>query len=577
MVAGRASSDLALPARAGDAAPSSVTAVPPAAVRPRLSRPRSLRHVLGALTLASTLSMLALGGVSIALLARAEQDRFEAQLEVTARSLALGVDRRLGAAIAVVETLAASPSLGTGDLGAFEQQARAAAREGELVGLVDTEMRQRLNTMLPVGSAVLSRQVNIVRTGNEDHVRQTLSASGTLVSNVFLGARTRQHMVMASRRVDVMGAPHALTLGVPARELGAILREAQMGEGWVAAVLDRDLITTARTRAEDTIVGQPATAPVRALLGRQDSGLLRQIRTADGMLSTLAAARAPATGFSVAIAAPAPTILSGIGRVYGPFLALGLALTGVATALSVMVARRLLSAVDALAAPSPPSGSTGVREIDEAAERLRRTESARALLAGELSHRLKNVFAVATGLITAAARHAPEHRAFASALRERFLALAQATQWYALRPGQAATGGLRGLLRVVLAPYDGLDGASGGEPAITIEGDDVSLGPAASQALALATHELATNALKHGALGHGGRVRVRLTVRDDRLRFEWEETGGPAVSSPPSRLGFGTTLADATLARQLNGTLDREWRAEGLRVTASLPLTSLST
>ena len=105
------------------------------------------------------------------------------------------------------------------------------------------------------------------------------------------------------------------------------------------------------------------------------------------------------------------------------------------------------------------------------------------------------------------------------------------------------------------------------------DGPTLMLPPSTAVALALATHELATNAAKYGALSNdSGRVIVRWSVDNRALTFVWREEGGPAVA-PVSRTGFGTRLIKRTLAAELSGNAELVFEPTGLvcRVEAPLP------
>ena len=97
------------------------------------------------------------------------------------------------------------------------------------------------------------------------------------------------------------------------------------------------------------------------------------------------------------------------------------------------------------------------------------------------------------------------------------------------------------------------------------------LEPNKAQTLAVAVHELATNAAKYGALSvPGGKLRVEWTCpADGQLTFHWIEHGGPRVAAP-KRQGFGTRVMEAML-RQLQGTIEFEWQADGLRCVLTVP------
>ena len=107
---------------------------------------------------------------------------------------------------------------------------------------------------------------------------------------------------------------------------------------------------------------------------------------------------------------------------------------------------------------------------------------------------------------------------------------------------------------------------------IAMAGDDIELDRDTAAALALVLHEMATNAMKHGALGHdAGRVEVRWQIVQDTLRLVWSESGGPPVEGPPSASGFGTTVC-ARMMGQIRGTIRHQWRREGVLTEVVAPL-----
>jgi len=208
---------------------------------------------------------------------------------------------------------------------------------------------------------------------------------------------------------------------------------------------------------------------------------------------------------------------------------------------------------------------------------LKRVEQNKELLSQELSHRIKNIFAVVSALIALSAREHPEAKAFASAVRNRIGALARAHEF--VRPhsevSRPTVGDmtLHAFLEALFKPYANDDGSA----RVTIEGDDAIFDDQAATSVALLFHELATNAAKYGALSVvGGRVILRTELRDDRFVLTWTETGGPAVAGQPTREGFGTSLATLSVQGQLGGRLERIWRRDGLKVVADLPATALS-
>lgn len=208
---------------------------------------------------------------------------------------------------------------------------------------------------------------------------------------------------------------------------------------------------------------------------------------------------------------------------------------------------------------------------------LKRVEQSRELLSQELSHRIKNIFAVVSALIALSARQYPEAKAFAASFRTRINALARAHEF--VRPHtetSAPTVGtmtLHAFLETLFRPYTGPDG----EPRLRVTGEDTVFDDQAATSVALLFHELATNAAKYGALStEEGRVDLHTRHADDRFILEWREQGGPLVPGVPTKSGFGSSLAAMSVEGQLGGRLTHDWAPAGLSVVADLPSTALS-
>ena len=208
---------------------------------------------------------------------------------------------------------------------------------------------------------------------------------------------------------------------------------------------------------------------------------------------------------------------------------------------------------------------------------MKRLEQAKALLSQELSHRIKNIFAVVSALLALSARQYPEAKAFASAARTRIGALARAHEF--VRPhtdsSRKSLDGttLHAFLRDLFKPYD--DDA--GRARVILVGDDADFDDQAATPVALLFHELATNAAKYGALSvPGGRVTLTTLRQGDRYVMTWQERGGPPVSGTPEGAGFGSSLLALSVEGQLGGTLEQIWACEGLEVVADISATALA-
>ena len=202
--------------------------------------------------------------------------------------------------------------------------------------------------------------------------------------------------------------------------------------------------------------------------------------------------------------------------------------------------------------------------------RARRVAEQKAtLLLGELDHRVKNILAIVSAVISQTLKTTATREEFATEVSGRVQAIAKAHSLLT----QSGDGdvSLRTILQTELAPYDR------GAGNIVITGQDVALTPKAGLALAMAVHELASNAAKYGALSM---ITGQLTVAWEALNGSghpaltlcWTEKGGPAVS-PPTRRGFGTTLIERALAHELDAEVSREFLADGLVCSITFPLT----
>lgn len=193
------------------------------------------------------------------------------------------------------------------------------------------------------------------------------------------------------------------------------------------------------------------------------------------------------------------------------------------------------------------------------------------VLSRELSHRIKNIFAVIAGLIQLSGRSHPEQRSAFADLTQRVMALGRAHNF--ARPHsessqpEAPSGQLRGLLSELMSPYQSHDGKR-----VRIDAEEIRLDDKGATPLALTLHELATNSAKYGALSvPQGQVTIDASLAGDTVTVVWAECGGPTIEREPAESGFGTRLAGLSIEQQLGGSLVRDWRAEGLRVTIKVP------
>ena len=197
----------------------------------------------------------------------------------------------------------------------------------------------------------------------------------------------------------------------------------------------------------------------------------------------------------------------------------------------------------------------------------KRAEERQVLLAREVDHRAKNTLAVVLSVLRLT--RAPTTKDFIATVEGRVHALAathnllSATRWEGADLGK--------IVEEEMAPYH----ANHRQRVIT-GGPAVVLLPATAQAVALALHELATNAAKYGALStETGTLGVTWRAEGDALVLDWTETGGPPAAEP-ARLGFGLTIVRSSIEAQFRGGVSYEWRREGLRCTLSIPAAQIA-
>lgn len=200
--------------------------------------------------------------------------------------------------------------------------------------------------------------------------------------------------------------------------------------------------------------------------------------------------------------------------------------------------------------------------VVEISERKAAEERER-LLAREVDHRAKNLLAVVQSVVQLT--QASEPAELKAGIVGRIQALARAHSLLADARWDGAE--LDNLVREELAPY-----LTRRDQRAEISGDAFFLRPAAAQSIAMVFHELATNAAKYGALSTAeGRVHVRWQRHGEgNLEILWHETGG-SPAAEPATIGFGSKIIRASIERQLKGTVEYDWRREGLRCRISIP------
>ena len=193
------------------------------------------------------------------------------------------------------------------------------------------------------------------------------------------------------------------------------------------------------------------------------------------------------------------------------------------------------------------------------------------MLIDELNHRVKNTLSTVQSIVWQTLRTTTDPKAIRQSIESRLFALSRSHDLLTREKWESA--GLFDIAHDALEPF----GVSGGRAdRIVITGENIRFPPKAALALSIAFNELATNAVKYGALSNAaGSILIGWTMETapagKRLLLSWKEKGGPPVT-PPAHRGFGSRVLERGLAHELEGTVHLDYRPDGLVCTMDIPL-----
>jgi two-component sensor histidine kinase len=450
-----------------------------------------------------------------------------------------------------------------------ELRAASARLGGEPMALTTPDGRQVLNTLWAPGE----RRSNILGSLT---ARRVFTSGHTEVSNLHQSSTTGRPVIIAAVPVFTAGQEPPLpayALGISLRRdyLARMLSEQSVRQGWSGGVLDRRGNYVARTQRDAETVGQPAQPRVQAALAEAASGIIRgDLQTLEGVPWVAAFARAPATGYAVVVGVPEEAFAAPLRAALLRTLGTGALIAAAGLLLALLLGRRVVASLHVLEmlGQGRPAGlvpKAGLREVDDIARALADAARRQALLIAELNHRVKNTLATVQSVAVQTLRSAEGDTArFTHDFGQRLQALAAAHNLLTAHSWGATD--LAAIVQAALGPWLG---GSGSGRQIAFEGPEgIPVAPRQAQAIVLALHELATNAVKHGALSRaGGRVALGWSREPDGgVVAHWTETGGPAIAGPPQRRGFGTRLLERALAYDLGpgATVELRFQPTGL-------------
>ena len=530
-----------------------------------IQKPRPLRTQLLLLTLASALPITVFSGVLLWRFHERERAQFEERVQQTALDLAADVDRELVSIAVTLNTLATSPLLQPGQLAAFHAQARKAIAQKELaVLLVDTTGQQLLNTRTEFGNP-------LPLMADPETLVKTIASRKLQVSNLFVGGVSGRPQINVHVPIERDGAVvYVLLMAFEPALIRDISLQQNLPKDWVRGVVDGSGRIIARTEQHERYVNTLVPEPLSLQLQKQTiietinvsgTAVLRAVapvKSANWIVAATVdrAAVTAATTQAIIALVVAGSFLIGLGALIAN--ALSRSLSAEIKNLTDAANRLDQGATIAMAPGLVTEVNDVKRSVIAAAQRTFEHEAERDLFARELSHRVKNSFAVLQSILNATLRTTSNPAAFAENFRGRLHSMAAAQDILTSSEWQNAE--LESLARGQLAAY--LNPSS---PRIRISGGRVLLPASLAVPIGLILHELGTNAAKHGALSIP-RGYVTLSwktlgeTENRQVQLEWREQNGPTVGAPERR-GFGSTLIERGLA---NAVVDRRFEPDGV-------------
>jgi two-component sensor histidine kinase len=529
----------------------------------------STQIYLFALVAAVLVPLLAFIGFLLVRYAAIEQTRLEREALQLARQVSLVIDAELRSLIAQLNGLAASAALARGDLAEFHTEAtRMIGARDELVVLRDLGTRQLVNTQRPFGEA-LPPAIPL----RADDLA-AYEAGRARVTGVYASPLSGEPRIAVALPIVLsQGQTHILALTVPTTRIRDVLLTA-VSAGWIVGIGDREGTYVTRSARHEDISGKPGLPEYLAKAsGRAGTFISTNF---EGTALLAGYYRSDFSEWLTGANIPLETVQAPLRRSLMAFAAVGIAALILSATLAYLLGSSLTAAARGLAQRAAALGegrpvtpfSSRLAEsalvgdtLASAAAAIDQRARERNLLINELNHRVKNTLTTVQSIAQQTLRGAISAEKAREAFTQRVIALAKAHDVLTRESWEGAE--LTDILALATGPY--------AAHRFVLAGPAVRLGPAVTLSLALALHELATNAAKYGALStENGIVRIDWAIRGERLELSWRETGGPAVKEPAHR-GFGSRLLERLFSAE-GGSAQLRFAPDGLVCELVAPL-----
>jgi two-component sensor histidine kinase len=431
---------------------------------------------------------------------------------------------------------------------------------------IDGDFRQILNTRLPWGAP-------LPEIGSRPTIEDAIESGQPTVSNVYIDNVAKQPAFSVTMPIISGESPvRALMLTRNAKTLARTFKDDLPPPGWSYTILDR---------MNAVVVGEapPAAGDLLIQLCASDAAGLHQATSGRTKYSAASQVLKP-WGWRACVWTTSDRANAQVLDRWRAFMLITLTIVAVTVLAGSVLGQMLAQAIRRAATVGRALDADGdvperhsiVREVDDVlgsltrqARRRKAYEAELKLLQWETAHRAKNQLQIGAALVRLSARSATSIDQLRDDISARLSALGRSIDMMSATPTGEVP--LRAFIVEQLQPF-----AADHPGRLELEGADEFIPPGTTQPLGLALHELATNAAKYGGWSMpDGRVRIAWSKTSGKLEIVWSESGGPTPEPAPARAGFGSSLIEVMIERNLGGAVVRDYRPSGLVCTITLP------
>ena len=506
----------------------------------------------------------------------AQQRVVTALTTATTQAIASAVNRQVDGIVTTLRVLSTSPPLVEGDIPEFYENATAAlGGSGAYVFVLDGELEMLMHTLVPLGA-------DLPTLSDPSGPARAIETDAVVVSDVLFGRLANDWVFSVSMPVPeaTHGSARVLAMVQNARSLGVALTSRELPDAWNVAVVDSHDHVLASSIGARLDPGTAFPMPLDRSNAQQGQW---QTIPVGATRQTAAYWNVGSTGWIVVAWADEADVERPFAETFWSLVLGGVMLAAVVAIIiyrvSLQIGRsvrrlaeeaRLLGAGETVPPRSYPISeiATVSNSISEASRKRQAAEVEVRLLMRELAHRSKNQLTVIAAMAKQSAKGVDSVPVFVNGFERRIHGLARSTDLL-LAHGIAGVG-LRDVIARQIEPLSPLDAGR-----VRYEGPALTLNTQSAQILGMAAHEMATNALKHGAFASDrGTLDVTWRVEGDNLHLTWRERGAAA---PPAtgRRGFGTTVIETMVSRSLGATVTRTLHPDGIAWDFVIPADSI--